>query len=345
MDATTILSDPSVAAFASPPHNLTAAQVDRYLDTLTRLKTPIVRKVGTKCQIRKGGRFAAFLKEKNHDRTNFLQVQNQIQNLTTQLQGQFGAVSGPGITGPFHIANSVIAIPLAPAIMKHITNTYSIPTTGTKVDLAFEMTNIPPYISNGQKPDQWDFLQGIADVCGTLEGKTPRGIDARIKFDILNNIQNLSMWRASIEKVCNLCHFIQFQLAIPLQGTNISKSNNARPHKPKIWVGDFGYSGYAPGQWPLWRIKTQYQQRLLIAAGKYTARKSAMHPSQKDVNGTMSYLQGKRPTYPSYCLNLNYCTYLQTALNKVPTLPGTSLVAALKKKLTKDLKTEKAVLP
>jgi len=344
-EATVILSDPSVAAYANPPHNLTYAQVDNYLDTLKQLAVPIVKKIGAGWQRRKAGRFDTFLKEKIHDRNNYLQVQNQIQILTTQLQAELGAVSGPGSSGPFHIANSVVTIPLAPAIMKQITTSYSIPTTGPSVDLAFEMTEIPPNISNGRKKDQWDFLQGIADVCGTLEGVTVRGVDARVKFDLLTNSRNLSKYRASVEKVCNLCHFIQFCLRIPLQATNLSKSNNARPHKPKIWVGDFVYYGYDPGQWPLWRIKTHYQQRLLQAAQRYTAHKSDFHPTKKDVDGTLSYVQGTRPTYPSYCLNINYCAYLRTELNKIPTLPGTDFVTPLKKKLARDLKAEGAVLP
>jgi hypothetical protein len=343
-DVAGIVAHPSVAAYCSPPQNLASAQVERYLNSLTKLNIPIVKKTRAGWH-RTGTRFDDFLREKEHDRDNYLQVRNQIQNLAVELQAQFGAAYGPGQEGPFHIARSALRIPLAPAIMNTITGAYSIPTSGSSVNLPFEMPQVPLSITNGQKQSQWDFLQGVADACGTLEGNTPRGVDARVKFDLLNNIQNLSVYRTTVEKVCGFCHFVQFNLGIPVQGTNVSKSNNARPHKPKIWVGDLRYSGFDPQQWPLWRIKVHYNQRLLSADRDYSARRSDFHPSQRDIAASLSYVRGHRQTYPSYCLNVNYCSRLQAELRKVPTLPGTDFVEALKRKLARDLRREGVVLP
>lgn len=342
--ATDILAGPSVAAYTGPPHHLDAAQIERYLNGLRRLTVPIVRRSGPRWR-RTGGRFDEFLAEKIYDRNNALQVQNQIQGLMTNLRTQFRATSGLGQPGPFNIARSVVDIPLAPGIMRQFLTWYDLPTTGTSVELAFEKTDIPARIWSAPSGDQWDFLQGIADVCGTLEGRTFRGTDARVKFDLRTNIQNMSAYRSTVEKVCKFCHFIQFRLHIPIEATNISRSNNPRPHKPKIWIGDFRHAGYNLRQRPLWRIKTHYQQRLLQALGSYTAPPSSLCPDANDIQDIMNYVNRQRPTYPSICLDVNHCQYLQNQLNRVQVLPGTSFIAALTQRLARDLRHQGAVMP
>ena len=301
------------------PYQVTSAEIDGFLNSKIRLKVPIVKKTDEeKWRAINVERFNDFLEEKKHDRENFQRCRGQIEDLGERLREDFRDIDPSRGHLDFNIRTSSFQIRMDPYLMEKLVSEYSLPRGPGELEMYWRMSSIPMKISEGEKEDQSDFLRGVADVCGTLEGDTPRGRDARIKFDIKNNVVDEDKYRATVQKSVNLCNFLQEKMKIPVQGNYISLRSNARPHKLKIWIRDLADNF----EIPLWVMKTHYQQRFNIAMSRILMPKSDFCCSLDDtgpnsIQGLQRWLQERRQKEPSLVRCIRYCPTLQTNLTHV----------------------------
>jgi hypothetical protein len=224
-----------------------------------------------------------------------------------------------------------------PYLIGRLISEYDLPTGPGRIDMYWRMPSIPSKIAQGNNEEKSDFLRGIADVCGTLEGITPRGHDARIKFDIRNNVADESRYKSTVLKTVNFCNFLQEKMGIPIAGNYISLRSNARPHKLKIWIRDLADNF----EMPLWRMKTHYQQRFNVALSKLKMPKSKFCCSPNDktsnsIRGLQKWLQKNREIEPSLTRCINYCPRLQSALNRTTLGSPSSLIKHVSKAFKKS---------
>lgn len=300
------------------PYSLTSAEIDKFLDSKTKLKIQIVRKTDEgKWRIINIERFNEFLEEKKHDKRNFLRCRGQIEELEKRLDKDFRDIIPSYGRLDFNIRTSSFKIRMDPYLMERLVSEYNLPRGPGELEMYWRMISIPMKISEGDRKDQSDFLRGVADVCGTLEGNTPRGRDARIKFDIKNNVIDENKYQATVQKTVNLCNFLQEKMEIPIQGNYISLRSNPRPHKLKIWIRDLADNF----EMPLWRMKTHYQQRFNIAISRTSMPKSKFCCSLDDtgpnsIQGIQRWLQDRREKDPSLVRCIRYCPRLQSQLSR-----------------------------
>ncbi|MFX1539071.1 MAG: hypothetical protein ACFFDI_33245 [Promethearchaeota archaeon] len=301
------------------PHNLVPIAIETFLVSKTKLKTPVVDKNETgKWRIINATRFADFLKEKKRDKENFLRCREQISELERQLNREFRDISQSVGCLDFNIRTSSFRIQIDPYLMEKLVSDYNLPRGPDDSEMYWRMPSIPLKISKGSNEEKTDFIRGVADVCGTLEGNTPRGRDARIKFDIKNNVTNEDRYKATVRKSVNLCNFFQENLGIPIAGNYISLRSNPRPHKLKIWIGDLTEKF----EMPLWNMKIHYQQRLNLAISRTTMPKSKFCCSIDDnstnsIKGLQRWLRGQRKKEPSLVYCIRYCSKLQSTINQL----------------------------
>jgi hypothetical protein len=205
-----------------------------------------------------------------------------------------------------------------PYLMEKLVSDYNLPRGPDELEMYWRMPSIPLKISEGNNEEKNDFIRGVADVCGTLEGNTPRGRDARIKFDIKNNVTNEDRYQSTVRKSVNLCNFFQENLGIPIAGNYISLRSNRRPHKLKIWIRDLTDKF----EMPLWNMKIHYQQRLNLAISRTTMPKSKFCCSIDDngtnsIKGLQRWLRGQREKEPSLVYCFRYCSKLQSTITQL----------------------------
>lgn len=301
------------------PYSVTSVEIEKFLNSKTRLKIPIVEK--TKREKWKASdieRFNKFLEEKEHDKRNFQRCRGQIEEMEKRLRGDFREIYPSSGRLDFNIRTSSFQIRMDPYLMEQLVSEYNLPRGPGELELYWRMSSIPKKISEGNRRDPNDFLRGVADVCGTLEGNTPRGRDARIKFDIKNNVTDEDKYQATVRKSVNLCNFLQEKMGIPVQGNYVSLRSNARPHKLKIWIRDLADNS----EMPLWRMKIHYQQRFNMAMSRTSMPKSKFCCSLDDtgpnsIQGIQRWLQGLRKKEPSIVRCIRYCPKLQSQLKRV----------------------------
>ncbi len=301
------------------PHGLVPIVIEKFLVAKTKLKTPIVGKNEKgKWKPLNTNRFNDFLDEKKYDKQNFMRVQEQISDLKNKLEQEFRNISQSHGQLDFHIRTSSFKIQFDPYLMEKMVSEYNLPKGPDDLEAYWRMPSVPLKILEGNQADKEDFIRGVADVCGTLEGNTPRGRDARIKFDIKNNVVNEDRYQATVRKAVNLCNFFQENLGIPIAGNYISLRSNPRPHKLKIWIGDLA----GKFEMPLWKMKIHYQQRLNRAISKINMPQSQFCCSLDDtgpnsIKGLQKWLKGKRAKEPSLIYCVRYCQKLQSTLTQL----------------------------
>lgn len=311
------------------PYSLASAEIEKFLSSKTKLKIPIVKRTGKgKWRVTNIERFNEFLEEKEHDKSNFLRCRGQIEELEKRLGREFRDIAPSYGQLDFNIRTSSFKIRMDPYLMEKLVSEYNLPRGPGELEMYWRMSSIPRKISEGGRGDQSDFLRGVADVCGTLEGNTPRGRDARIKFDIKNNVRDENKYQATVQKTVNLCNFLQEKMEIPIQGNYISLRSNARPHKLKIWIRDLADNF----EMPLWRMKTHYQQRFNVARSRTSMPKSKFCCSSDDtgpnsIQGIQRWLQERRKKDPSLVRCIRYCPILQSQLTRVSLVGLEDLIA------------------
>lgn len=307
-----LLAHPRISVYRDVS-GLTSETISNFLRQKTQLKIPIVRKQNEKWKIIDVDRFDQFLAQKEYDKENFKTCSEQIRQLQQRLRRDFRVIRPAYGRIEFNIRTHDFQIGMDPILMERLVSDYNLPRGPGEQEMYWRMSSVPTKILHGNKEEMSDFLRGVADVCGSLEGNTPRGRDARIKFDLLNNIVDENKYRATVQKSVNLCNFIQDQLEIPVQGNYISLRNNPRPHKLKIWIKDLE----TKFQRPLWYMKIHYQQRLNEALSRLSMPFGRYCPSAVGSNSTEGlrrYLHERRETPPSMVRCLRYCTRLQNKL-------------------------------
>jgi len=298
------------------PYHLTTATIEQLLTSKTRLRIPIVKKIKDgKWKVVNSERFVDFLSEKRHDKENFLRCREQIAEMGKTLGYDFRDVTPSYGQSDFNIRTSSFEVKMDPYLMEKLVSEYNLPRGPGELEMYWRMPSIPLKILEGNSEDQGDFLRGMADVCGTLEGNTPRGRDARIKFDIKNNVVDESKYQATVKKTVNLCNFLQEEMGIPVQGNYVSLRSNPRPHKLKIWIRDLTENFESP----LWKMKIHYQQRLNVAVSRIKMSSSSFCCTTSDtgpnsIQGLQKWLKGRRNKEPSLVRCIRYCPKLQSEL-------------------------------
>lgn len=254
-----ICNDPTLTTYVKAPVDpLTKTRIRTYLQRVHGhgvVPSKISKNAKGEWEVTNLTAFNKYVNDLRRDIVNFNLCLSQAQQILTKIVGSYfrNYTVKTNPRGTFNIKCIQLITDLDPYALRTLIANYSLPVgaqTGL-VNVYEDLTDVPLVIQNGKYSQRIEFLRGVADAIGTLEGRTPRGRDARIKFDIIQVAGNLGK-----VKSVNLCHFVQDKLNIPIQMLYIRTPDDSRPHLIKIWAEDLR------SHIPLWVIKRHYQQRL-----------------------------------------------------------------------------------
>ncbi len=310
VNSNNIIIDPILNTYVSSSTNpLSVKKLNTYLSGLSGNKDGGLSKDSSgQWVIKDETSFDNYCQNIQYDINNFNTCINQATNiLETIIKKHFRTIKF-SIEQPqsFNIRSIRQNIEIDPIVQEYLIKEYELPIgagIGT-IDVYEDWTTIPKKIVNGSYDEKINFIRGVADAIGTLEGETPRGIDCRIKFDIKQVANNLDKIKCT-----NLCHFIQDNLKIPIQTVYLRDPTDSRPHLVKIWAEDLRKIN------PFWLVKQHYQQRLDHVLGSKKSKPGIFcpEPNKDNIKKIPNFISspGEYKTIPSPLRCYNYCKYIQ----------------------------------
>ena len=318
-----ILRNPKIRGYI-PEFNLTEQRVKKFLKRLER--NFILEEDSAGWYISDNDNFTKYFTRKQGDIENYRICTVQLNEFLTKfLRKSFEAERiEDNPVGAFNITSHEYLIEFPPNIIRSIVSTYDLPTAAHEIELSNNMIKIPQKITEADnREEKLNFLSGVADVCLTLDGTTPRGEDARISFNILNNRRDDNLYKITVQRTIHLCNFIQESIGIPTAANYIRVTENGnddkRPHNLKYWVVDLHNYNFPM---PLWKMKTHYQTRLNVAIDNFkdehpiTENLCPRDTGKVSIEAINRFLEEKRNTAPSLCRCIQYCDKLKDRINE-----------------------------